>query len=71
LITAEKAPLMTIILVSILIGILALFGAYFQRFLFAQFYDKNFPTPGWLYFGLITGTAVIKFLLFNVKYFFK
>jgi hypothetical protein len=71
LVNAEKAPLITIILVSILIGVLALFSAYFQRFLFAQFYDTHFPTSGWLYFGLITGTVIIKFLLFNVKYFSK
>lgn len=53
-------------LLSFLIGVLALFGAYFQRFLFSQLLDEKFPTSGWVYFALISGSAIIRFFLFNV-----
>ena len=34
---AERGPFLLVILIALLIGVLALFGAYYQRFLFTQF----------------------------------
>lgn len=65
---AERAPLIVIIIISAIIGVLALAGAYFQRYLFAQLVDPSFPTSGWVYFGLITGSAILRFFLFNVDF---
>lgn len=39
MLNAERAPFLFILGISILIGVLALFGAYFQRYLFAQLID--------------------------------
>lgn len=63
---AEKGPFILLIVLSIVIAILALFGAYYQRFLFRQLLDPTFQTSGWVFFGVIAGSAVLRFFLFNV-----
>ena len=64
---AERGPILAIIFIAILIGVLALFGAYYQRFLFSAFLDHDFHTSGWVFFAIITTSAVLRFFLFNVK----
>jgi hypothetical protein len=39
---AEKGPFILLIVLSVVIAILALFGAYYQRFLFRQLLDPTF-----------------------------
>lgn len=65
---SERAPIITTIFISAIIGVLALAGAYFQRYLFAQLIDPTFSTSGWVYFGLISALAILRFFLFNVDF---
>ena len=68
---AEKKAFVVLIIISALIGALALFGAYYQRFLFAQLLDHNFEVSGWVFFAIITTSAILRFFMFNVKHFPK
>lgn len=65
---AERGPLLVVLLISIIIGVLALFGAYYQRYLFLQLLDPEFETSGWVFFSIISVSAILRFFLFNVKY---
>lgn len=55
-----------ILIISLIIGVLALFGAYYQRFLFTQLIDHTFETSGWVFFAIISASAILRFFLFNV-----
>jgi hypothetical protein len=65
---AEKGPFIFIFVFSILIGVITLFGAYYQRFLFREHTDPehDFHTSGWVFFAVIIGAALIRFFIFNV-----
>ena len=67
---AEKKAFVVLIIISALIGALALFGAYYQRFLFAQLLDHNFEVSGWVFFAIITTSAILRFFMFNVNHYF-
>ena len=74
---AERSSLIIIIISSIVVATAALFGAFYQRFLFLKLEDEErihdghhvehpFETSGWVFFGIIMGTALLRFLVFNV-----
>ena len=66
---AEKKSFVVLIVISALIGALALFGAYYQRFLFAQLLDHDFEVSGWVFFAIITTSAILRFFMFNVNHY--
>lgn len=66
---AEKGPLIFVALMSVLMGIISLFGAFSLKFLFREHTDKTFHTSGWVFFGIIMAAMTIRFFIFNVKVF--
>jgi ABC-type Fe3+-siderophore transport system permease subunit len=58
-----------VIIISVIIAILALFGAYYQRFLFKNLLDPHeYQVSGWVFFGVISSSAIARFFLFNVQH---
>ncbi len=49
-------------------GIITLFVAYYQRFLFYEHTEPDYHTSGWVFFAIIMSTSCLKFLLFNVNF---
>ena len=69
---AERPAFITILIGSLLVATAALFGAFYQRYLFTRLEDLHrheehpFETSGWVFFGVIMGAGLVRFVVFNV-----
>lgn len=75
---AERKSFIIILIGSFLIGILALLASFYQRFLFLKLEDEErihngqdvshpFETSGWVFFGIIIASGIVRFFIFNVR----